>query len=154
VREDFVLLLRRRKMNSKFLQIPFVAFVLVFTIGISVSQGSIQSRNKIAKNTSIDAREMFYRVSSSDLESMKNSLVQINLHMREKGHKNKPKIKIVIHGEGAKFFYAKGMDSELKYMVDWFLAEDVQFGICEICQEAFGVDFKAFPDGFMIIKNR
>ena len=141
-------------MNPKLLQVPFFALVLVFTIGISVSQGSIQSRNKMAKNTPMDAREMYYRVSSSDLESMKNSLVQINLHMREGGRKTKPHIKIVIHGEGAKFFYAKGMDSELKYMIDWFLAEDVQFGICESCQEIFGVDVKAFPEGFMKMENQ
>jgi intracellular sulfur oxidation DsrE/DsrF family protein len=141
-------------MNLKLLKIPFVALVLVLIIGISVSQGAIQSRHKIAKSTPMDTGEMFYRISSSDLESMKNSLVQINLHMREGGHKNKPNIRIVIHGEGAKFFYAKSMDSELKYMVDWFLAEDVQFGICEKCQEIFGVDVKAFPEGFMIMKNQ
>ena len=141
-------------MNLKLLQIPFVALVLVLIIGISVSHGAIQSRHKMAKNTPMNAQEMLYRVSSSDLESMKNSLVQINLHMREGGRKTKPHIKIVIHGEGAKFFYAKGMDSELKYMVDWFLAEDVQFGICESCQETFGVDVKAFPKGFMEIENQ
>jgi intracellular sulfur oxidation DsrE/DsrF family protein len=141
-------------MNPKLLQVPFFALVLVFIIGISVSQGSIQSRNKMAKNTPMDAREMYYRVSSSDLESMKNSLVQINLHMREGVRNKKPHIRIVIHGEGAKFFYAKGMDPELKYMVDWFLAEDVQFRICESCQEIFGVDVEAFPEGFMKMENQ
>ena len=141
-------------MNPKLLQIPFVALVFLFTIGISVSQGAIQSKHKIAKNAPMNTREMLYRISSSDLESMKNSLVQINLHMREGGRKSKPHIKIVIHGEGAKLFYAKGMDSELKYMVDWFLAENVQFEICERCQEIFGVDVKAFPDGFMTMENR
>ncbi len=141
-------------MNPKLLQIPFIALVFIFTIGISVSQGAIQSKHKIAKNTPMDSQERLYRVSSPDLESMKNSLVQINLHMREGGNKKKPHIKIVIHGEGAKFFYAKGMDSELKYMVDWFLAEDVQFKICERCQEIFGVDVKAFPKGFMTMENQ
>ena len=132
-------------MNSKLIQIPFVALVLVFTIGISVSHSAIQSGHKMTKSTNMNAREMLYRISSSDLESMKNSLVQINLHMREGSSKTKPHIKIVIHGEGAKFFYAKGMDSELKYMVDWFLAEDVQFRICKSCQENFCLDPKAFP---------
>ena len=141
-------------MNPKLLQIPFFALVLTFTIGISASQGGIEPRHNTAKNTPMNAREMLYRVSSSDLESVKNSLVQINLHMREGGRKTKPHIKIVIHGEGAKFFYAKGMDSELKYMIDWFLAEDVQFGICESCQEIFGVDVKAFPEGFMKMENQ
>lgn len=141
-------------MNPKLLQIPFVALVLILTFGISVSQGAIPSEHKLAKNTSIKPREMLYRISSSDLESLKNSLVQINLHMREGSPKTKPHIKIVIHGSGAKFFYAKGMDSELKYMVDWFLAEDVQFGICESCQETFGVDPQAFPEGFMKMKNQ
>lgn len=140
-------------MNPKLLQVPFVALVLAFTIGVSVSQGAIQSGHKMAKNTPMNAQEMLYRVSSSDLESMKNSLVQINLHMREGSSKTKPHIRIVIHGEGAKFFYAKGMDSELKYMVDWFLAEDVRFGICESCEETFGVDVKAFPKGFMRIDS-
>jgi intracellular sulfur oxidation DsrE/DsrF family protein len=141
-------------MNLKLLQIPFAAMFLVFTIGITASQGAIQSGHKMAKNIPMDAQEMLYRISSPDLESMKNSLVQINLHMREGNSKTKPHIRIVIHGEGAKFFYAKDMDSELKYMVDWFLAEDVQFGICESCQETFGVDIKAFPEGFMTIGNR
>jgi intracellular sulfur oxidation DsrE/DsrF family protein len=141
-------------MNPKLLQIPFVSLVLLFTIGISVSQGAIQSKHKTANNAPMDAREMLYRVSSPDLESLKNSLVQINLHMREGGSKTKPHIRIVIHGEGAKLFYTKGMDSELKYMVDWFLAENVQFGICERCQEIFGVDVKAFPKGFMTMENR
>ena len=73
--------------------------------------------------------------------------------MREGSSKTKPHIKIVIHGEGAKFFYAKGMDSELKYMVDWFLAEDVQFRICKSCQENFGLDPKAFTEGFVKIEK-
>ncbi len=140
-------------MNPKLIQIPIVALVLVFTIGITVSQGAIQSGHKMAKNNHMTPREMLYRISSSDLESLKNSLVQINLHMREGSNKTKPHIKIVIHGEGAKFFYAKGMDSELKYMVDWFLAEDVQFGICKSCEEIFGLDIQAFPKGFMRIDS-
>lgn len=74
--------------------------------------------------------------------------------MREGDSKTKPNIKIVIHGEGAKFFYTKGIDSELKYIVDWFLAEDVQFGLCESCQESFDVDVKAFPEGFMEMEKR
>ena len=69
-------------MNLKLLQIPFVALVLVLIIGISVSHGAIQSRHKMAKNTPMNAQEMLYRVSSSDLESMKNSLARI-FHEKE-----------------------------------------------------------------------
>jgi hypothetical protein len=37
--------------------------------------------------------------------------------------------------------------------VNWFVAEDVQFSIYESCQEIFGVDLKAFPEGFMKIEK-
>ncbi|MGK0180393.1 MAG: hypothetical protein ACI8PD_002200 [Nitrospinales bacterium] len=46
-------------MNPKLLQIPFVALVLVFTFGISVTQGSIQSGHKMSKNTPMNAQNCF-----------------------------------------------------------------------------------------------
>ncbi len=119
-----------------------------------MSTAAIQSGAEMAKITPAKPQEVLYRVSSTDLESLKNSLAQINLHMREGAGKAKPEIKIVIHGSGAKFFYEEGMDSELKYMVDWFLAENVKFGLCKICQETFDINMNALPKGFVKVENQ
>jgi len=141
-------------MNTKYLNISILAISLLLVFGVSMSTASIQSGVETAKITPSKSQEILYRVSSADLESLKNSLAQINLHMREGAGEAKPEIKVVIHGSGAKFFYEEGMDSELKYMLDWFLAENVKFELCKICQETFGININALPKGFMKVTNQ
>lgn len=141
-------------MNTKYLKIFIFTFSLLLVFGVSLSSGAINNGVKTAKIVPAKPHEILYRVSSSDLESLKNSLAQINLHMREGAGKAKPEIKIVIHGSGAKFFYEEGMDSELKYMLDWFLAENVRFEVCKICQETFGINMNALPKGFAKVENQ
>ncbi len=131
-----------------------MTFSLLLVFGVSMSTAAIQSGVKTAKITPAKPQEVLYRLTSTDLESLKNSLAQINLHMREGAGKAKPKIKVVIHGSGAKFFYKEGMDTELKYMVDWFLAENVKFRLCKICQETFGINMNALPKGFSKVENQ
>ena len=141
-------------MNTKYLKIFIFTFSLLLVFGVTLSAGAINNCVKTAKIVPAKPQEILYRVSSSDLESLKNSLAQINLHMREGTGRAKPEIKIVIHGSGAKFFYQEGIDSELKYMLDWFLTENVRFGVCKICQETFGINMNALSKGFAKVESQ
>ena len=142
-------------MNLKSLNISFLIVFLIFTLGVSISMGAVPPNHKATKTPpSLKAQEILYRIMSSiDIESLKKSLAQINLHMREGSGSVRTQIKIVIHGEAAKYFYAKNIDTEIKYMLDWFLAEDVKFSICDICMETFGIDMNALPEGFLKTEN-
>ena len=140
-------------MNPNKLKILFFTLFSFFTVWVSLSWGAVQHNFEVAKTPNFKPQEILYRLDTNDLETLKNSLVRINLHMREGAGKPRPNIKIVIHGKGAKFFYKEGMDSELKYMLDWFNVENVQFGICKSCQKIFGIDMKALPEGFFTANN-
>lgn len=137
-------------MNTQYLKISVFTLYLLLVLGVSVSVGALSQEYKSARANPLKAKEMLYRISTNDLESLKNSLVNINLHMRKDAGKTKPEIKIIIHGHAAKFLYKKSMDSELKYMVDWFMAENVGFAICEVCKETFNIDMNALPEGFVL----
>lgn len=74
-------------------------------------------------------QKLLYKVDSRSLEGLKESLVQVNLHMRQNAKKIKPEIRLALSGEGVTWVTKNQIDAELKYMLEWFRDEGIQIGV-------------------------
>ncbi len=74
-------------------------------------------------------QKLLYKVNSDTLEGLKESLIQVNLHMRQNANRIRPKVRIALSGKGIVWLQKNRIDAELKNMLEWFQDEDVQIGL-------------------------
>lgn len=74
-------------------------------------------------------QKLLYKINSDSLESLKESLVQVNLHMRQNAKKIRPRIRLALFGEGVSWLTKGRVDAELENMLEWFRDRQVQIGV-------------------------
>ncbi len=102
-------------------------FVLLAGSLLTSAEATITSRAEIAPASL--PQKLLYKVDSKTLAGLKDSLVQVNLHMRQNANQIRPQIRLTLSGEGIVWLKKNTMDAELKNMIEWFHDEDIQMGL-------------------------
>lgn len=124
-------------------------FVLLAGSWLTPAQASMSTQPQVVR-ASVPQRLM-YKVDSSTLEGLKESLAQVNLHMRQNADKVKPQIRLALSGEGIVWLKKSGMDEELKTIVEWFKDEDVQIGLEQSWVRRLNIQHADLAPGVVIL---
>ena len=115
-------------MNKLFINLKMIVLSsFVLAVLATPSWSAIQSKPQYART--VTNKQILYTVSSKDLAGLKDSLIQINIHMRENVGQEKPKIMVAIYGPGVQLFHRNSIDTELRFILEWFYGEDVIVGV-------------------------
>lgn len=103
-------------------------FMLLAGSMLTPAEAAMTSKPEVS-HVSLLPQKLLYKVNSDTLEGLKESLVQVNLHMRQNANHIRPKIRLALSGKGIVWLQKNRIDAELKNMLEWFQDEDVQIGL-------------------------
>jgi intracellular sulfur oxidation DsrE/DsrF family protein len=125
---------------------PFAIVCLL----VSPSWSALERNPQFAKIET--HKQILYTVSSIELNKMKDSLIQINLHLRENADQKKPQVMVAIYGPGVQFFRKGSIDAELRFMLKWFYEEDVIVGVSKNWLEKLKMVTDDLADGLAVLE--
>ncbi|QPJ61931.1 MAG: hypothetical protein G3M70_08615 [Candidatus Nitronauta litoralis] len=124
-------------------------FVLLAGSWLTPAEASMSTKPHVVR-ASIP-QKLMYRVESTTLEGLKESLAQVNLHMRQNADRVRPEIRLALTGEGIVWFKKQGMDEELKTIVEWFQDEEVQIGVDQSWVHRLNLKVEDLSPGIVIL---
>ena len=127
-----------------------IASFAILCLWAPLSWGAFEKNHQIAKMVS--HKQILYKVSSDDLEKLKDSLIKINLHLRENADQKKPQVMVAIHGPGVHLFHRNSIDAELRFMLEWFYGEDVIVGVSKLWLEKLKMVTDDLADGLAVLE--
>ncbi len=112
-------------------------FMLLAGSMLTSAEAAVSTKPQVYK-TSIP-QKLLYKVNAETLEDLKESLVKVNLHMRENADRIRPKIRLALFGEGVLWLQKNNIDPELKNMLEWFQDEEIQVGVDDEWVQQLGI---------------
>ncbi len=139
-------------MNTQFINLKtsLLSLIILFTM-TTTAWSAIYHKPQIART--VTGKQILYKVSSEDLNSMKDALIQINLHMRENMDQKKPKTMVAIYGPGVQLFHRSSIDEELRFMLEWFYEEDVIVGVSKVWMHKLKMVTDDLADGLAVLES-
>ncbi len=124
-------------------------FMLLAGSWLAPAEASMSTKPQVVR-ASIP-QKMMYKVDSTSLEGLKESLAQVNLHMRQNADRVKPEIRLALSGEGIVWLKKNGMDEELNTIIEWFQDEDVQIGLDQSWVHRLNIKAEDLSPGIVIL---
>ena len=139
-------------MNTLFLNLAkSIGLLIILALMATPSWSAIRNNPQLART--VTNKQILYKVSSEDLEGLKDSLIQINLHMREYMEQRKSKTMVAIYGPGVQLFHRNSIDAELRFMLEWFYEEGVIVGVSKAWLEKLKMVTDDLSDGLAVLES-
>lgn len=117
---------------------------------VSLAWGALGKNPQFART--VTHKQILYTVSSKNLDGLKGSLIQINLHMRNGTNQKKARVMVAIYGPGVHLFHRSSIDAELRFMLEWFYGENVIVGVSKNWLEKLKMVTDDLADGLAVLE--
>ena len=128
-----------------------MGLLILLALTATPSWSAIGNNPQLART--VTNKQILYKISSEDLEGLKDSLIQINLHMRESMNQRKPQTMVAIYGPGVQLFHRKAIDEELRFMLEWFYDEHVIVGVSKAWMQKLKMVTDDLADGLAVLES-